>query len=107
MDNNYHKLELVSNAKDFLQKIKSIPLHSRNKLLPYNNYVLSKLSWHLAIADLVLTWVKHNLDTLLAYFVRSWLEITVSATIDIVLLSTDKFGLNIITFPTTLEKSIS
>ena len=107
MDNNYHKLELVLNAKDFLQKISSIPLHSRNKLLPYNNYVLSKLSWHLAIADLVLTWVKHNLDTLLAYFVRSWLEITVSATIDIVLLSTDKFGLNIITFPTTLEKSIS
>ena len=38
---------------------------------------------------------KTQLDTLLVYFVRSWLEILVSATIDIVLLSKDKFGLNI------------
>ena len=93
MDNNYHKLELVSNTKEFLEKISSLPLHPRNKLLLYNNYVLSKPAWHLTIADFGLTWVKHNLDTLLAYFVRSWLEIPVSATIDIVLLSKDKFGL--------------
>ena len=55
MDNNYHKLELVSNTKEFLEKISSLPLHPRNKLLLYNNYVLSKLAWHLTIADLGLT----------------------------------------------------
>ena len=60
MDNNYHKLELVSNAKEFLEKISSLSLHPRNKLLLYNNYVLSKLAWHLTIADLGLIWVKHN-----------------------------------------------
>ena len=102
---DYHKLELVSNAKEFLEKISSLPLHPRNKLLLYNNYVLSKLAWHLTIADLGLTWVKHNLDTLLVYFVRSWLEIPVSATIDIALLSKDKFGLNIITFSTKFMQS--
>ena len=46
MDNNYHKLELVSNTKEFLENISSLPLHPKNKLLLYNNYVLSKLAWH-------------------------------------------------------------
>ena len=87
MGNSHHKLELVSNTKEFLEKICSLSLHPRNKLLLYNNYVLSKLAWHLTIADLGLTWVKHNFRTLLVYFVRSWLEIPVSATIDIVLLN--------------------
>ena len=105
MDNSYHKLELVSNTKEFLEKISSPPLHPRNKLLLYNNYVLSKLAWHLTVADLGLTWEKHNLDTLLVYFVRSWLEIPVSATRDIALLSKDKFGLNIITFSTKFMQS--
>ena len=50
MDSSYHKLELVSNTKEFLEKISSLPLHPRNKLLLYN-YVLSKLAWHLTIAD--------------------------------------------------------
>ena len=105
MDNSYHKLELVSNTKEFLEKISSLPLHPRNKLLLYNNYVLSKLAWHLTIADLGLTWVKHNLEILLIYVVRSWLEIPVSATTDIALLSKDKFGLNIITFLTKFMQS--
>ena len=105
MDNNYHKLELVSNTKEILKKISSLPLHPRNKLLLYNNYVLSKLAWHLTIADLGFTCVKHNLDILLVYFVRSWLEIPVSATIDIALLSKDKFGPNIVTFSTKFTQS--
>ena len=105
MDNNYHKLELVSNAKELLEKISSLPLHPRNKLLLYNNYALFKLAWYLTIADLGLTWIKHNLDTLLVYFVCSWLEIPVNATIDIALLSKDKFGLNIITFSTKFMQS--
>ena len=57
------------------------------------------------IADLGLTWVKHNLDNLLVYFLRSWLEILVSATIDITLLSKDKVKLNIITFSTKFMQS--
>ena len=42
---------------------------------------------------------------MLVYFVRSWLEIPFSATIDIALLSKDKFGLNIITFSTKFTQS--
>ena len=102
MDNSYHKLKLVSNTKEFLERISSLPLHPRNKLLLYNNYVLSKLARHLTIEDSGYTWVKHNLDTLLVYFVRSWLEIPVSATIDIALLSKDKY---IITFSTKFLQS--
>ena len=105
MDNSYHKLELVLNTKEFLERISSLPLHPKNKPLLYNNYILSKLAWHLTIGDLGLTWVKYNLDTLLVYFVRSWLEIPVSATIAIDLLSIDKFGLNIMTFSTNFMQS--
>ena len=48
---------------------------------------------------------KHNLDTLLVYFVCSWLEIPVSTTIDVALLSKDKFGLNIKNFSTKFMQS--
>ena len=68
MESNYHKLELVLHTKEFLEKFSSLPLHPRNKLLLCNNYVLSKLAWHLTIANLGLTWVKDNLRHFVGLF---------------------------------------
>ena len=51
------------------------PLHSKNKIIVYSRYVLSKLSWHLTIADLSKTWISENLDPIVNQHVRKLLEI--------------------------------
>ena len=55
---------------DFLNKIDMMPCHPKNKLLLYHRYILSKLSWHLTIADLNKTWVVENLDGVFTRYIR-------------------------------------
>ena len=47
-----HKTILLDTINDLLTKIDNIPCHPRNNLLLYYLFVLSKISWHLTIADL-------------------------------------------------------
>ena len=62
----------------------------------YQRYVLSKISWHLTVADLPITWVKQNLDNIASRFIRSWLEIPIAVTLNIIRQSKNKFGPGII-----------
>ena len=80
---------------ELLKQIDDLPLHPKNKLLLYNSYLLSKISWDLAIADLGLTWVKNNIDNLVSSYFRKWLEIPINGALEICLLSSNKFGLDI------------
>ena len=75
MSNNEHKSELISNLTKLMKDIDLKPLHSKNKIIVYSRYVLSKLSWHLTIADLSKTWISENLDTIVNQHVRKWLKI--------------------------------
>ena len=59
----------------------------------YQRYVLSKLSWNLTIADIGITWVNQFLDIIFNQCVRSWLEIPIAGTVDIIQLSKRKFGI--------------
>ena len=95
MSSNDHKTFLTSELNKLLEAIDKLPLHPKNKLLIYQRYILSKLSWHLTVAELNITWVKQNLDNVVNSYIRSWLEIPVSGTLDIVTLSYNKYGLNI------------
>ena len=61
----------------------------------YQRYVLSKISWHLTIADFPITWVKQNLDNIASKFIRTWLEIPVAGTLNIIRQSKNKLGLGI------------
>ena len=63
------------------------------KQTSYNRYVLSKLSWNLAIPDIDMTWVKQSLDSTVNQYVRGWLEIPTGGTLDIIHLSKGKFGI--------------
>ena len=87
MTNNDHKEILISKTNELLDK---------NKIMLYQRYVLSKISWHLTIADLPITWVKQNLDNIAPKFIRTWLEIPVAGTLNIIRQSKNKFGLGII-----------
>ena len=61
MDNTDHMPALLSTINDLMMKVDCLPCHPKNKLLHYHRFVLSKLSWHLTIADLSKTWVIENL----------------------------------------------
>ena len=52
MDNKDHKDTLLSTLLVMLKNIDSLTIHSRYKLFLYDRYALSKISWHLAVADL-------------------------------------------------------
>ena len=43
---------LISNLQTMLKSIDSFYIDPRNKLLLYDHYVLSEISWHLTVADL-------------------------------------------------------
>ena len=47
------------------------------------------------VVELNITWVKQNLDNVVNRYIRSWPEIPVSGTLDIVTLSYNKYELNI------------
>ena len=93
MSNNGHTAHLNTELVRLMNAIDILPLHPRNKLLIYQRYVLSKLSWDLTIADLSSTWVKQSLDPIVNRFVRTWLEIPISGTLDIISLSKEKYGI--------------
>ena len=90
-----HHLDAKATLTDLLQQIDSLNIHPKSKLLLYQTYVLSKLSWHFTVADISKTSVIQNLDNTLSSYVRSWLDLPISATISHLTLSKSKFGLNL------------
>ena len=96
MTDNMHKSELMSVVEELMSDIDKTPLHPRNKLLLYNRYVLSKLSWNLTVANLTKTWVIESIDSVINQYIRKWLEIPVSGTLSNIFLTNNKFGLNIL-----------
>ena len=100
MNNSEHKRELVETSENILDKIHKLPLHPKNKLLLYNNYLIPKLCWNLTIADLDMTWIKQNLDTLCHNYFRRWLNIPAGGTVQILQLSKSKFGMEILDIST-------
>ena len=87
-----------------MKEIDDLPLHPKNNGLIYQRYVLSKLTWNLIIADLDITRVKQSLDSIVNQYVRSWLEILIAGTLDIIQLSKMKFGICYVMVSTRLTQ---
>ena len=68
MDNKTHKELIIDQAKDIFAKIDALPRHPKNKIMLYSRYLLSKVSWHLIVADFTKTWVEENLDSVCTYY---------------------------------------
>ena len=71
MDNEVHKEKLECSLLDMLTRIDAFPVLLKNKLLLYQLYILSKISWHLTVATLPKTWVIQHLDNVVTRFVRA------------------------------------
>ena len=104
MDNQKHKELLLEMSSEIMNKTDSLPLHSKNKILLYSRYFMSKISWHLTIADIEQTWVVNQLDSLAHTYLRRWLEIPASGTLSIIMLSKSQFGLDIHDISTKLKQ---
>ena len=100
MSDNDHKSEILDTLTDFLNKIDQLPLHPKNKIRLYSQYVLSKISWHFTISDIGKTWVNETLDPIVSKYIRKWLEFPISATLSNILLPYNRFGLNVVLPPT-------
>ena len=81
MDNEVHKEKLNPSPLDMVTRFDALPVLPKYKSLLYQQYILSKLSWHLTVATLPKTWVIQHLDTVVARFVRQWLDLPISATL--------------------------
>ena len=100
MSSEMHKVSLTDNLKKLMNTVDQLPLHPRNKITIYSRYILPKLSWELTISDITVTWVKQVLDPILHSYLRQWLEIPISGTLDILSLPKEKLGIGLITFQT-------
>ena len=69
MSSNNHKTFLTSELNKLLEAIDKLPLHPKNKLFIYQRYILSKLSCHLTVAELNITWVKQNLGNVVSSYI--------------------------------------
>ena len=93
MDNYEHKFILLEALMSLLNKIDAIPCHPRIKLPLYHRFILSKLSWHLTIADLSRTWVVEDLDNVFTKYIRRWFELPNSASISCLIVNRSCYGL--------------
>ena len=103
MDNAEHKTNIIQLTNDILMKIDSLPLHPRNKILLYSRYLHAKLSWDLTVADIDKTWIVNNIDNIGRQFITR-LEIPPFGTLDLVLLSREKFRLEVSDVSTKLQQ---
>ena len=99
-----HKENLISTVTEQLSTIDRLPLHPRNKLLLYQCYTLSKISWDMTVTNITSTWMKNNVDNLVSRYIKSWLEIPISGTLNVITLSKRKFGLGVILPSTRLHQ---
>ena len=95
MFDDNHKTDLLTLINELMTDIDLKPLHPKNKLLLYNRYVLSKLSWHFTAATLSKTWITENTDSVVNKYIRRWLEVPISGTLSTVFQTRDKFGQSI------------
>ena len=96
MSNQLHKTEFSHLVTSTLNTIDSLPLHPKNRLLLYNRYLLSRISWDLTVCDLSKTWIIQHLDNTISHSIRKWLDLPISSTLSNILLPRERFGLDII-----------
>ena len=98
--------QIYENLKELLEKIDSLDIHPKNKMLIYQRYILCKIIWDLTVTNISITWIKKNLDIMVSNYVPSCLEIPISGTLKIVTLSKHKYVLNFINASTHFTVSI-
>ena len=85
MTDEDHKTELLDVFNDIISQIDKLPLHPKNKILLYNRYLFSKISWHFSVTNISKTWISETLNSIASKYIRKWLELPDCATLSNVL----------------------
>ena len=64
MSDDKRKRKLTETITDQTEIIDKLPLHPKNKLKLYQQWTLSKVSWHLTVTKISNTWMKNNTDNI-------------------------------------------
>ena len=96
MDNVEYRSILLETITDLLSKVDKAPSHAKNKLLLYNRYILSKISWLLSITYLSKTWVIESLDNKVAEYVRQLFELPITVTFSNLIINELNYGLGFV-----------
>ena len=96
MTDNQHKENLEKRFKDLISITDNLQLQPKNKIALYHRYILSKVSGDMTVSNLSITWVKENLDNVLCKYIRSWLEIPISGTLETLKLLKNRSGIALI-----------
>ena len=91
-----HQKQITEKTKSLLNLVTNLPLHPKNKLKIYHRYILSNISWDMTVTDISQTWYKNNIDNFVMSHIRSWFEIPISGTLEILTLDRSYYGLNLI-----------
>ena len=95
MSETNHKQKLTDSFTTLMDRVNSLPLHPRFKLLIYQRFILSKISWDLTVSDITESWVRKVLDNKARHYIRLWLNLPISCTLSAVTLTRNKYGLGI------------
>src|ERR1043165_9030993 len=96
MNKDNAEINLTAKLKDLLSKITNLLLKPQTKIKLLKMVIYPKLSFELKIYDFLYTWIANEMDSLVHYHIRKWVQLSVSSCItEIVRLPTNKCGLNI------------
>lgn len=101
MTDEKHISELTETVTEQIEITDKLPLYPKNKLVLYQQWALSKISWHLTVIHISNTWMKNNIDNIVSRCIKLWVEIPVNGTMKIVIQSKCKLGLGLIRLPST------
>jgi len=91
------KINLIAKLKDQLAKITNLALTPQMMIIILKLAIYPKLSFDFKIYDFSHTWISNELDSLVHYHLRKWLELPVRTCVEeIVRLPTKKCDLNLI-----------
>ena len=98
------KSALLEKLRTMLSKVDATLLSSRQKLRLFKDAVCPRLTWDLSLANLPISWVEKNLDSLATKFLKRWTGLAKSANTCRLYLPKSKGGLQLPSISTTFKK---
>ena len=78
MNKDNAEINLIAKLKDLLSKITNLPLKPQTKIKLLKMVIYPKLSFELKIYDFSYTWIANELDSLVHYHIRKWVQLPVA-----------------------------
>ena len=96
MTNERAKKETLDKLRELLLKVNQTSLKPQTKIKILTQAIYSRLSFELKVYAFDLTWISNELDSLVYYYLRQWLEMPVSSCMNETLgLPLKMYGLNV------------